>query len=260
MRSPRHIGLPKATLAILVLVGLLPGRPAAAVLETSADRIENRVLELINGARAQNGKGAWVMHSGLRQTARWYSGEMSRRGGLSHDGFEGRVTSASPDPAESNGAPDDGFEENGLAACEDLGYWYPAGTTQMPEEEVAKAFYQMWMDSPPHRDCLMDVWGYGLNVAGVGIFEDSRGAWWGTLEVVRDFSPPGSGSQPPMQVTPAPTAPPTPKPATPRPTSKPRPQPTPVVTAVPTAPPTPVATVDPGCSFDFWLLRVDRCG
>jgi uncharacterized protein YkwD len=182
---------PAAVLAVLAAAALLPVLHAEA--STQTDSVEVRLLELINQGRSGVGKGAEVMHAGLRSGARGHSSYQASAGSLSHDGLSDRIYGAAPDPHESNGAPDDGF---GLY-CENVAYYNPGGAS-VTEEQVAQKFYSVWYGSSAHRNCMFDSNGRGFNAAGVGIYRDARGYWWATFDSVRDSTPPsGSAPSPP---------------------------------------------------------------
>ena len=181
--------------------------PARASAQT--DAVEVRVLELINQGRAGQGKKGEVMHGGLRVAARNHSADMSARNSMDHNGYPGRISTAAPDPAESNGSPDDGF--NG-SSCENVA-WYQPGSTATTEQ-ISQKFYELWYNSSPHRNCMFDASNYGLNAAGVGIYY-ANGKWWATFDSALDRTPP-SGTT----ATPAPTSTPTPT-STPAPTATP---------------------------------------
>lgn len=208
--------------ACLLAAGLVTA-PAGASAET--DAVEVRVLQLINQGRGGQGKGAEVMHAGLRGVARGHSADMSARNSMDHNGFPGRISAAAPDPAESNGAPDDGF--NG-SSCENVA-WYQPGTSASTEQ-IAQKFYELWYNSPPHRDCMFDVWGRNLNAAGVGVYL-SGGKWWATFDSAHDRTLP-SGSTTTPTATPSPTST-----STPAPTATPAPTPTPTPTSTLLPPP-----------------------
>lgn len=184
--------------AAAVLAALIPALPAHA--STRTDAVELRTLELINQGRP-SGKVPLVMHAGLRAKAQAHSAYQSQIRGLTHDGFSTRVNTAEPDPYETNGAPDDGFR----AACENVAYFYSSGG--FTDEQAAKKFYDLWYNSSGHRNCLFDAWGYGLNVAGMGVYLDSRGYWWGTFLSVRDLTPPEATTEPPVPTEPPPPVP-----------------------------------------------------
>ena len=170
----------------LVGTGLVAG-PAKASATT--DYIEGRLLQLINQGRAGQGKAAEVMHVGLRSKARTHSSYQASIRALTHDGFSGRINTATPDPAESNGAPDNGFTG---AACENVAYYYP-GSAGATADQAAQWFYNAWYNSSGHRNCMFDA-SSSKNAAGTGIFLDSRGYWWATFLNARDTTPPAAGT------------------------------------------------------------------
>src|SRR5919109_86584 len=174
----------RAVLSLLIAAGAVV-MPVGSASAAPVD-VEVRVLQLINQGRSGVGKSAEVMHAGLRSAARDHSAYQASIRRMTHDGLAGRVGGASPDPYESNGAPDDGFG----TYCENVAYYYP-GSAGATEEQVAQKFYDVWLNSSPHRRCMFDEYGASLNVAGVGIYRDTRGYWWATFESVRDATPPG---------------------------------------------------------------------
>ncbi len=195
----KRFGLP--LLALIVGASILVPRAAAT---PQTDGVEVRLLQLINAGRATQSKAAEKMHAGLRSKTQGHSAYQSSINGLTHNGFSTRVTTATPDPAEANGAPDDGFPAG--QACENVAYYYP-GSAGATDEQVAQWFYNAWYNSTGHRNCLFDVWNIGMNAAGVGIYKDSRGYWWATFIATRDNSPP-TGTTPPPPPPPTPTPPP----------------------------------------------------
>ena len=185
------------TCALFVAGGLVAA-PARATSQT--DAVESRLLVLINQGRAGQGKGAEVMHSGLRLAAQQHSADMSARNSMDHNGYPARISNANPDPAESNGPPDDGF--NG-SSCENVAWYQPGGSAT--SDEVAQKFFDLWYNSSPHRRCMYDEYGYNLNVAGVGVY-NANGKWWATFESALDRTPPGGSSSPPPSSTPPPSS------------------------------------------------------
>ena len=176
-----------------VAVAGLTVAPARA--STQTDAVETRLLQLINQGRGGAGKAAEVMHSGLRLAAQQHSADMSARNTMDHTGYPARVNNANPDPAESNGPPDDGFTG---ASCENVAWYQPGGT--MTTDQIAQQFYTMWFNSAHHHDCMFDVWGYGLNVGGVGIYY-ANGKWWATFDSAADRTPPSGTTPPPPSST-----------------------------------------------------------
>jgi uncharacterized protein YkwD len=271
----KHVLVAIAVVAVVAQLGI-GGTPARASANDNSD-IESKILALVNQARTQQGLEVYQAHAGLKPPARQHDVDMSNEDQLNHDGFQGRLQNAAPDPAQGHGAPDDGFMDNGMAGCENVAYYYKYDNTDT-DDQVAQEFYDLWLNSPPHKECLFDDWGYGLNVAGVGVYLDSSGKWWATMEVARDYTPPAGGPMPsptasqsgssspaPAPAAPAPTPAPTPRPTvrtTARPAARPVAPPAAVVAPKATLAPTPVptpASTPPPCSFDWWVLRVDRC-
>lgn len=188
IRIVRTLALASAAVALVH-----PG--ARAAIASRSPAIEERALAYLNQARASGGLGPAIMHAGLRAAARRHSSDMAASRSLSHDGFEKRIETSAPDPFEP-AAPDDGFDVPWIAACENALYTYRSGTDSRTDDELARDIANLWLNSPPHRDCVFDVWGAGLNAAGLGVYRDASGAWWATLEFVRDGSPPGGGPHP----------------------------------------------------------------
>ena len=159
-----------AILLTLVLGVAAPFRAAA-----SPESLEQQILALVNSGRPT----PLVMHAGLRHQARIHSQAMDRAGGLNHDGAAARFERASPDPAESNGPPDDGFTP---IWCENVA-WVGGGA----ESEAAQRVYDGWFNSPPHLACMTNP---APTAAGVGVYFEG-GEWWVTLEAAQDLTPPG---------------------------------------------------------------------
>jgi len=203
--------LRRATL-LLCAVLLVPVLLPAADGQSS---IESELLALINGGRSSD----LTPHSGLRIVGRVHSQEMSQARGLNHNGAEGRIHEAPPDPSEANGPPDDGFTGTW---CENVAYVRGA-----PEHEVARRMYKGWTDSSSHNRCMNDE---RMNAAGVGVYFDGE-TYWATLESSVDRTLPGSAPPP-----------------TPSPTPTPEPEITPSLRTEPperTAPPEPTEPAEP---------------
>jgi hypothetical protein len=104
---------------------------------------------------------------------------------LNHNGAAGRIGSAQPDPAEPNGAPDDGFTGTW---CENVAYVRGADDSEVPQR-----IYKAWQDSPSHNRCMNNS---TMTVAGVGMYyESSTNKWWATLELAEDRTLPGTTPQ-----------------------------------------------------------------
>jgi hypothetical protein len=181
--------------AIVLAVGVvLTLAPLASAAEPG---VEDRIVSMINSERTD----PLIVHYGLLAAARGHSHEMALRGGMDHDGADERVNNAPPDPAEANGAPDDGFAT--AAWCENV--TYSVGTS---EEDASQRIYDAWHRSGAHHRCMMDT---TRNVGAVGVYYDGQ-SWWATFIAEDDSTPPG-GAPAPKAATKAPK--PTSRPAEP---------------------------------------------
>jgi len=158
---------------LLVLAGGL-----ALPTTAQAGDVESQVFAMINAGRGT----ALALHHGLLGDAESHSQYMAQTGSLNHDNADERVNEAAPDPAEANGAPDDGFAQ--AAWCENATYVTPA------QGDPATAIYNNWKNSPPHAACMNNT---GKNVGAVGVYWDGS-TYWATFVAEVDSTPPGGGS------------------------------------------------------------------
>ena len=89
-------------------------------------------------------------HMGIVNAARAHSQDMARDGGIGHDGANERVYAAAPDPAEGNGAPDDGFPVANW--CENVTLVNANQTTNPTTARVAKTIYEASGKAAAHTD------------------------------------------------------------------------------------------------------------
>jgi hypothetical protein len=160
----------RSILLFIAIAGVL--FPAKA----QAGDIESQVMAKINASRGS----ALAVHSGLLYAARSHSQEMASHGGLDHNGADERVNSAAPDPAEGNGAPDDGFPV--ASWCENVTY-----VNYGSEADAASNIYKQWRKSGAHNACMTNS---NKNVGAVGIYWDGQ-TWWATFIAEVDRTPPG---------------------------------------------------------------------
>jgi uncharacterized protein YkwD len=139
-----------------------PSTASTPVLGNSG--IESQILSLINSGRSGVGRGRLRTHGGLKSVARVHSRNMAARGGLTHAGFIGRLNAGA---------------RGWTSGCENVARY------RGPSTNIAGIMYRLWINSPPHRRCMFDASNKGFNVAGVGVYRDSRGGWWATLELAR---------------------------------------------------------------------------
>jgi len=167
--------MPARRLLLLAAVSvpfLLPGVANAQ----SQPSMESQVFAKINAARSKK----LILHRGVHSVAWRHSADMASRGGLSHANADARISNAAPDPAEANGAPDDGY---GRDWCENVTY-VNFGT----EAEAAGRIYEAWRRSGAHHRCMQDA---TLNTGAVGIYWDGS-TWWATFIAYLDHTPPGT--------------------------------------------------------------------
>ncbi len=167
------MALRRAVPLLIVFAALLA--PATA----KADDVGSQVLSMINAGRST----PLILHRGLLDEAWGHSQYMSQSGSLNHDNADERAMSAAPDPAEGNGAPDDGFPQ--AAWCENATYVTPA------QGDPATAIYNNWKKSPPHAACMNNS---GKNVGAVGVYWDGS-TYWATFVAEVDNTPPGGGTR-----------------------------------------------------------------
>jgi hypothetical protein len=178
-RGVRQCSFTKALILAIVLATPLAllGQQAPASASVS---VEMRIHELIDADRAE----PLTIHYGLQAAAREHSRYMASRGSLSHENADARVNSAPPDPAEGDGAPDNGFPV--AAWCENVTY-----SVGRSEAEAPGQLYAQWKRSGAHYRCLMDT---SRNVGAVGIYYDGQ-SWWATFIAEVDETPPGGGTR-----------------------------------------------------------------
>lgn len=182
-----------STFAVVTTV-VLTAVSIAPEVDADAATVETALLQAINTGRANVGKKPLVMHEGLRNEQRGHAQHMAEIGRLTHDGFGDRARRATPDPVESNGAPDDGF--SGTVA-ENVAFHHRNGQS---DTDIAQTLYELWLNSPGHRSAMFDEDNAGFNVAGLGVFEDGGGRVWAALLLTIDRTPPGGGtSEPPKK-------------------------------------------------------------
>jgi len=183
----------RSSLAVVIAVGVaFAGVTVSGEADADAAAVETALLAAINTGRAGIGKPALGMHDGMREKQRGHAQYMSEIAALTHDGYAQRAQTATPDPVETNGAPDDGF--TGYIA-ENVAQNFRNNRSDV---DIAAAIYEQWLNSPGHKKNMFDESGAGYNAAGVGIFEEASGKIWAALLLTGDNTPP-DGSVPPKK-------------------------------------------------------------
>ena len=147
----------------------------AAIYQTGAattvlDRFDNRMLELINGARAAAGVAPLAAATGLRSLALSWSNNMA-------SGGTGGVLQHSPigwARLPGNGA------SNATAWAENIAQWTP-GTRR-----TAASIFNMYMASPGHRANILDP---AMRFVGIGTVANSANVGFNTESFANSIDP-----------------------------------------------------------------------
>lgn len=104
--------------------------------------------------------GALVEHPAILAEVRAHSEDMARRSQLDHDGFDARVARIR--------AADTGI--SGFV-CENVGF-----VSGLTGQAALDRIFQGWMNSPPHRACMLDE-NAKTQSAAVGVFRSGDETW-----------------------------------------------------------------------------------
>jgi uncharacterized protein YkwD len=163
--SPSMTGAAPTTAPAARPAALAPGQPAAV----------QRVLALINQARAQAGLPAYTISSGLDTSAGRHTAVMAGGCGLSH---------------QCPGEPDLGARETAAgvawtAAGENIGEGGPVADTPAAIAQMAVGLTQsMLAEKPPDDGHRLNILSSAFTHTGISVFRDSSGTVWMT----QDFS------------------------------------------------------------------------
>ncbi len=160
--------------AVAIAVSLVVVRPADAAVTRSERRVENSIFAMINNQRTGGGLGAEHLHTFARRLAEGHSAAMARRGVLGHFGFTRRVNRLRANDSGINGF-----------VCENVAYVSGSSITRT---QAASMIFNGWMNSPPHRKCMLDQEGGTTQSAAVGI-KHAGNTWWATYIAAHDTSP-----------------------------------------------------------------------
>lgn len=111
-------------------------------------------MALVNVERRKKGLSPLRTDERLRQSARWHSADMARRGFFAHQAARG------PSP----------FERMIVAGVEE-----PAGENIAMGHETAAQVVNAWMRSVPHRRNILAA---EFRTIGVGMHLGAGGPWW----------------------------------------------------------------------------------
>ena len=168
----RRLALSVAWLTVAVMFfGVLP---AHATVSSEERSVELSVFSKINDKRASLSKGQLTEHPFMRSKAEAHSDAMARRHQLGHFGFSRRVQAI-----EAN---DSGIKD---WICENVAYVSGSG---IGAAQAASMLYNGWLNSPPHRKCMLDQEGHTTQSAGIGVTHAGN-TWWATFIGAHDNTP-----------------------------------------------------------------------
>jgi uncharacterized protein YkwD len=140
-----------------------------------ATSLETRIHELVNRVRQEHGLPALVMDTTLTSLARAHSADMASSGYFGHVNLDERDATARGAAAgfTCHKAADPYFTypiaENLYATYRSspvLPHGQATGSAWTTEEGMAKETVDAWMDSPDHRDNILDP---GIGREGIGV-------------------------------------------------------------------------------------------
>ena len=235
-RRPRRMPLGVALVVTLLVAVSAPAVVAGWTNYTFSSADEDKMVTLINQARASAGLPALTRSSGLDDVARWRSKDMWDRNYFSHT-----------IPSPPGGNVFDELHRRNICytvAGENI------GTNNYPDDVSTQTMFNGWMGSSTHKALIL---GSGFNRIGLGAFKGTGTTYpkkyWtavfthscGSTATPTPPPPPTPTPTPAPTKTPSPTK--TPGPGA-TPTPHPTPTPTPHVTPKPTAKPTPKPTAN----------------
>jgi uncharacterized protein YkwD len=157
--------------AALVVTLLIAGAsfivaPPASAAIVNDPAAAASILAKINTQRVTDGKGPLVDHAFIRTLSERHSRAMARLRRLGHFGFKKRVAAIY--------ANDAGIR--GKFVCENVAY----ARGSYNSATAATALFNAWMNSTPHKNCMLDIGHASTESAGVGVSQ--RGStWWATF-------------------------------------------------------------------------------
>jgi uncharacterized protein YkwD len=149
-----------ALLIAALLVGALSAR--AQTEPGFNERVEARVLSLVNELRMERGLKPLERERRLDAAAEQFGGYMASTGRLEHDA-DGRT-------------PASRVRQKGYAYCvvsENIAYEY--SSRGFSAERLARSFVDGWRESPTHRDNIFDP---EVTQTGLGIARNDKGEYY----------------------------------------------------------------------------------
>jgi len=148
---------------LLVAAALLVAMPASAQTEPGfAERVEARVLALVNDFRLEKGLKPLERERRLDAAAESFGTFMGSTGKLEHDA-DGRTPAAR-------------VKQQGYVYCvisENIAYEY--SSRGLTADRLARNLVEGWRDSPTHRDNILDT---EVTQTGLAIARSERGEYY----------------------------------------------------------------------------------
>jgi len=157
---------------LLIAALLVPAWRASAQTEPGFhERVEARVLSLVNDFRAERGLKPLERERRLDAAAEYFGGYMASAGRLDHEA--------------DGGTPAGRVKKRGYAYCvisENIAYEY--SSRGFTAESLARALVNGWRESPTHRDNLLDP---DVTQTGLGIARSEKGEYYAAQLFARPF-------------------------------------------------------------------------
>lgn len=157
---------------IALLLLWLAAAPAAALETGDLPALRERALALVNEARQAEGLAPLEAGAALAAAAQKHAEDMARRDYYGHASPEGETVR---DRYRAEGGSDWRLVAENIATCRRC--------RPPPDAARVRAFQQGWMDSPPHRENILDP---GLTRFGFGIAATAERTY-----AVQTFAGPG---------------------------------------------------------------------
>jgi uncharacterized protein YkwD len=162
---------------LLIAALLVAAWPARAQTEPGFnERVEARVLALVNELRMERGLKPLERDRKLDAAAEYFGGYMASAGKLEH-GADGSTPAAR-------------VKQRGYAYCvvsENIAYEY--SSRGFTAERLAHTFVDGWRDSPTHRDNILDP---EVTQTGLGVARSEKGEYYAAQLFAR---PPLAGAK-----------------------------------------------------------------
>ena len=159
-------------ICVVTALLLLSATSARGQSPEFASEVEARVVTLTNETRAKSGLQALATETRLTDTARAFAGVVANTGRLDHDA--------------DGTTPADRVKKRGYVYCivaENLGMEYSSGG--FTPERLSRNFVTGWMESPTHRDNILQP---DVTEIGVGVSRNKAGEYYAVQVFARPMS------------------------------------------------------------------------